>query len=70
MLGQGQNLSQRSLGLFNAAAVLATKVLDKLIGLVGPGGMAFNCEMLSPASARFRSLRGSGQGAEGVSLLA
>ena len=71
MLGQGQNLSQRSLGLFNAAAKVGDGALDKLIGLVGPGGGGNQLRnvqsRLQSVSARYG---GSGQGAEGVSLLA
>jgi len=71
LLGQGQNLSQRSLGLFNAAAKVGDGALDKLIGLVGPGGGGNQLRnvqsQLQAASARFG---GNGQGAAGLSLLA
>lgn len=70
LLGQGQVMSHRSIGLFNAAAKVGDGALDKLIGLVGPGNTG---NQLRSAQSRLQSVSarfGGGQAAGGVNLLA
>lgn len=69
LLGQGQVMSHRSIGLFNAAAKVGDGALDKLIGLVGPGSTG---NQLRSAQSRLHSLsaRFGGAAAGGLNLLA
>ncbi|MBC8351381.1 MAG: hypothetical protein H8E66_05310 [Planctomycetes bacterium] len=73
LLGQGQGLSHRSLGLFNAAAKVGNGALDKLIGVVGAGNTGNKLRgvqsRLNSVSARFGGGNG-GLGSNGLNLLA
>lgn len=70
MLGQGQAMSHRSLGLFTAAAKVGDGALEKLIGLVGTGNTG---NQLRSAQSRLQSVSarfGGGQTTDGLNLLA
>ena len=70
LLGKGQNVSLRTIGLFDVAAKAGNNALDKLIGIVGPNSTGNQLRSvqsrLQSVSARF----GGGQPTSGLSLLA
>jgi hypothetical protein len=70
LLGGGQNLSLRSIGLFSIAAKAGDGALDKLIGIIGQNGTG---DQLRSVQSRLQSVSGrfgGGQFANGLNLLA
>lgn len=70
LLGGGQNLSLRSIGLFNLAANAGDGALDKLIGSIGKNSTGNQLRSVQSRLQSVSSRFGSGQPAAGLNLLA